>query len=130
MKSRQTKRGQSLRLTALMIEVEQPEGISARKLVLETARHNVLTAYSGKDGLALMRRFPNVDVVIVHTELDRMPFGEVVRGVRQVRKDVPVIVITPRDVEPEGADYVLPSHEPQKLLDLLATEFEAAQDES
>ena len=29
-----------MRLVVLMVEVEQPEGISARKLVLETARHN------------------------------------------------------------------------------------------
>jgi hypothetical protein len=29
-----------------MIEVEQPEGVSSRKLILETARHNVITAYT------------------------------------------------------------------------------------
>jgi hypothetical protein len=27
-----------------MIEIEQPEGLSARKLVLETSKHNVITA--------------------------------------------------------------------------------------
>lgn len=58
------------RLVILMIEVEQPEGVSTRKLVLETARHNVITAYSTDTGLRLLRRFPNVDVVVVHTELD------------------------------------------------------------
>jgi hypothetical protein len=35
-----------MRLVVLMIEVEQPEGVSTRKLVLETARPNVITAYS------------------------------------------------------------------------------------
>lgn len=30
-----------------MIEPEMPESVSARKLVLETAKHNVITAYGG-----------------------------------------------------------------------------------
>jgi hypothetical protein len=34
-----------------MIEVEQPEGVSTRKLVLETARHNVITAYTTDTGI-------------------------------------------------------------------------------
>jgi hypothetical protein len=38
------------RLVVLMIEVEQPEGVSTRKLVLETARHNLITAYTQKTG--------------------------------------------------------------------------------
>jgi hypothetical protein len=41
-----------------MVEVEQPEGIPARKLILEAARHNVITGYNGKDALELLRRFP------------------------------------------------------------------------
>ena len=45
-----------MRLVILMIEVEQPEGISARKLILEAARHNVLTAYSGRVGIELLRQ--------------------------------------------------------------------------
>jgi hypothetical protein len=36
--------GDIVRLVVLMIEVEQPEGVSSRKLILETARHNVITA--------------------------------------------------------------------------------------
>jgi hypothetical protein len=50
-----------------MIEVEQPEGLSTRKLVLETARHNVITAYTAEGGMELLHRFPNVDVIVVHT---------------------------------------------------------------
>jgi hypothetical protein len=42
-----------LRLVVLMIEVEQPEGLSTQKLVLETARHNVITAYTAAVGMKL-----------------------------------------------------------------------------
>lgn len=53
-------------LVILMIEEEQPEGLSARKLVVETVKHNVLTAYNAQDGIDLLRRFPAVDAVLVH----------------------------------------------------------------
>jgi phospholipid N-methyltransferase len=82
-----------------MIEVEQPEGVSTRKLVLETARHNVITAYTKDTGLGLLRRFPNVDVVVVHTELDDSSFEQTIREFKSIRNAVPVIGISPRDMD-------------------------------
>lgn len=116
-----------MRLTILMIEVEQPEGVSSRKLVLEAARHNVLTAYSGKCGLEILNRFPNVDVVVVHTEMQGLSFQETVRELKRTRPDLPVIGISPAaDREQDGADYMLSSYDPQDLLELLAERFEAS----
>jgi hypothetical protein len=109
-----------------MIEVEQPEGLSTRKLVLETARHNVITAYSKNMGSSLLRRFPNVDVIVVHTEVDDVSFKQTIRELKSIRNDVPVIGISPsngRDMD--GADYMLSSHDPHSLLQLLADRFEA-----
>ena len=61
-------------LVILMIEEEQPEGLSARKLVVETVKHNVLTAYNAKEGFDLLKRFPNVDAILVHSrELAKRP---------------------------------------------------------
>lgn len=115
-----------MRLVVLMIEVEQPEGVSTRKLVLETARHNVITAYTTDAGLKLLRRFPNVDVVVVHTELDDFSFEETIRELKKVRIDVSVIGISPgSDRNKDGADYMLSSHDPHALLQLLAERFEA-----
>jgi response regulator RpfG family c-di-GMP phosphodiesterase len=109
-----------------MIEVEQPEGLSTRKLVLETARHNVITAYSTEVGIKLLRRFPNVDVVVVHTELEDFEFKQTIRELKNTRKDVPVIGISPRsDRDMDGADYMISSHDPHALLELLAERFEA-----
>lgn len=120
-----------MRLVVLMIEVEQPEGISTRKLILETARHNVITAYSKNGGTELLRRFPNVDVAVVHTELEDSSFEETVRELKSIRTDLPVVGVTPRpDRGNEGADYLIASHDPQALLDLLAKEFEASLSDS
>lgn len=116
-----------MRLVVLMIEVEQAEGISTRKLVLETSRHNVITAYTKDAGAELLRRFPNVDVAVVHTELDDASFEETVRELKGIRGSLPVIGVTPRnDVGKDGADYLIPSHDPQALLSLLAEKFEAS----
>ena len=116
-----------MRLVVLMIEVEQPEGISSRKLILEAARHNVITAYSGKVGLELLRRFPNVDVAVIHTELDGPTFEETVSEIKAVRPDLTVIGISPvNHRQAQGADYLLSSYDPQELLRLLAKRFEAS----
>ncbi len=109
-------------LVILMIESEQPEGISSRKLVVETAKHNVITAYQPETGIALLRRFPDIDAVLIHaTVLDHLPL---IPQVREINPDVPIIVATPRPADHyEGATYTVPSHAPQQLLDLLARVF-------
>ncbi len=116
-----------MRLVVLMIEVEQPEGLSARKLVLETSKHNVLTAYSGLSGIDLLERFPNVDVVVVHVDVSDEPFESVVQAVRRIRPDVPVIALSPIGIlNLPGVNYVIPSHEPQAILKVLADHFYAS----
>jgi hypothetical protein len=76
-----------VRLVILMIDVEQPEGVSSRKLILETARHNVITVYGGGVGLELLRRFPNVDAAVVHTEVADPSFKKIVR---ELKRFVPI----------------------------------------
>lgn len=103
----------------LMIEEEQPEGLSARKLVVETAKHNVLTAYNAKDGLDLLRRFPNVDMVMVHAGLlSKIP--NLLADVRALCDAKPIILASPYadDARPD-ADYVVDSHKPHDLIRLL-----------
>jgi len=116
-----------IRLVVLMVEVEQPEGISSRKLVLETARHNVLTAYSGDGAVSLLERFPNVDLAIIHTELEGKEFESTVSRLKEMRPDLYIVAISPVDPgKLEGVNTVLPSHDPQELLEFLAKRFEAA----
>ena len=116
-----------MRVIVLMIEIEQPEGLSARKLVLETSKHNVITAYGGVMGISLLRRFPNVDAVVVHLDVQDQPFADVIRQVREIRPNVPIIALSPvGKLVLEGVDYVIPSHEPQAILKVLADHFNAS----
>ncbi|MHB1936645.1 MAG: response regulator [Acidobacteriaceae bacterium] len=116
-----------MRVIVLMIEIEQPEGLSARKLVLETSKHNVITAYNGSQGLQLFKRFPSVDAVVVHVDVQDIPFSEVVRRIREIRPNVPIIALSPiGNLVLPGVDYVIPSHEPQAILQVLADHFNAS----
>jgi response regulator RpfG family c-di-GMP phosphodiesterase len=106
-------------LVILMIEEEQPEGLSARKLVVETAKHNVVTAYNAKDGIDLLRRFPAVDAIMVHARLlGTTP--DLLQQVSSLSPGKPIILASPYadDSRPE-ANYVVDSHRPHDLVRLL-----------
>ena len=108
-------------IVVLMMEEEQPEGLSARKLVVETAKHNVLTAYTLSDGLDLLHRFPNVDVIMVHSHLlEQKP--DLLGEVKKTCPGKPIILATPfaHDTRPE-ADFVVDSHKPHDLVQLFSS---------
>lgn len=108
-------------LVILMMEEEQPEGLSARKLVVETAKHNVLTAYTLEGGLDLLHRFPNVDIIMVHARLlEQDP--DLLEQVRKMCPEKPIILATPfaSETRPE-VNYVVDSHRPHDLLTLLSS---------
>lgn len=106
-----------MKFVVLMIELEQPEGVSARKLTLETAKYNVLTAYSGHYGLDLFRRFPNIDAAVVYTAMEDVSFERIVSELQAIRPGLPIIAICPSpDGFAGGADYSISSHDPELLL--------------
>ena len=108
--------------TILMVEPEMPESVSARKLVVETAKHNVITAYGGIEGLPLLKRFPAVDAVFLHSELNDYDCAKVAKQIRAANPTIPIVVLSPTGhtrCGPEISD-VLPSHEPNRILDYLA----------
>ena len=111
-------------LVILMIEAEQPEGLSARKLVVETAKHNVLTAYTIESGLNLLRRFPHVDAVLVHGScIAEEP--AILSTVRKQAPGVPIILATPfGELRSQHADFVIDSHNPHEILRLLGGEIQ------
>lgn len=112
-------------LVVLMMEEEQPEGLSSRKLVVETAKHNVLTAYSADQGMKLLRRFQKVDAVVVHHGLIERNPG-LLAEIRNVDAGLPIIVADPvsgRKIA--GADYVADSHNPTAVLTILREKITA-----
>jgi hypothetical protein len=112
----------------LVIEREYPGNISARKLVIETEKMNVISCYSAAEGIATLRRFPGVDGVVLCADVTDMPCGAAAAELKRVlaaqpqadRVKVPLIVLSPSGHEScDAADRRLSSHEPQELLEVL-----------
>jgi DNA-binding response OmpR family regulator len=101
-----------------MAEPESEDGISARKLVLETGKFNVITAYSTREALEELELFPKINAVILHCELLDKP-DQIATAAKKRNPKMQVIALSPRTTRVKDADHHLSSHEPQELLNLL-----------
>jgi DNA-binding NtrC family response regulator len=105
----------------LVIDPEYPGSISTRKLVIETAKFNVLTAYSGREGVEMLRLFPAIHGVVMDEDLQDLPCHSLVAALKAINPVLPVIVVSgPKGKRCAGADYHLESFDPRKLLEILA----------
>jgi hypothetical protein len=71
------------RPTILVAETELSQALSVRKLVLESAKYNVLTAHSTDEALDIFQMFPNVNVVVLVMD-GRIVCELVARSIKQV----------------------------------------------
>ncbi len=104
----------------LVIDREFPGSISTRKLVIETAKFNVLTAYSGVEAREVFDRFPAITGVVLDSGLDDVPCKDLVREMKEKQPKLPIILIgAPGSIDCPEADFRLESFMPSKLLDIL-----------
>jgi CheY-like chemotaxis protein len=104
----------------LVIDHEFPDSISTRKLVLETAKYNVLTAYSGTEAIETFKLYPNVTGIVMNEAVTGMDCSALVKELRAIRSDVLLIVTSSRGVtDCVMADHQLDNFDPASLLKLL-----------
>lgn len=104
----------------LVIDREFPGNISTRKLVIETALLNVITAYSAEEGLETLMRFPRVDGVVLDSELLGQSCERLIEKLRKIRTDLPIVTVSPNGQDRCGLeDYHASSYDPRELLDQL-----------
>ena len=89
-----------LRPCFLVVDREFAGSISTRKLVIETAKFNVITAYDYEEGLATLERFPNVDGVVITA--DRT--GDPEAFLKLVRDRYPSVKRVLTGESPEGGE--------------------------
>ena len=107
----------------LVIDPPDPESLSTRKLVLESAMFNVLTAFSAEEGKELIHHMP-VQAMIVHERaFVESEAGEVIAELKRIRPQTPVIILSPNPSPVDGADHVLSSHDPIELVRTLRKMF-------
>jgi len=104
----------------LVIDRETSSGISTRKLIIETAKFNVVTAYSSKEAIETLKKYPSLDGVVLDAGMEDMPAEELMASLKQLQPKITVILVcTPRSAPCQGADHTLESFDPRRLLALL-----------
>jgi len=104
----------------LVVDQEHASSLSTRKLVLETAKYNVITAYSAKEAVEILKRFPAVDGAIVDSTVDDIPCDELAKILKSVQPNLRVIAICPPGRgHCETADHVVSSFQPAPLLEMM-----------
>ncbi|HKO20839.1 MAG TPA: hypothetical protein VJU82_18340 [Acidobacteriaceae bacterium] len=103
----------------LVIDPEHSGSISTRKLVIESAKLNVITAYSGAEAIETVKKYPAVDGVVCNSEVRDIPLPKLIATIRELIPTVPVITVGPGiDVSPRP-DYHVESFDPRQLLNAL-----------
>lgn len=104
----------------LVIDHEYSGSISTRKLVIETAKFNVLTAYSAGEALETLTKFPALDGIVLDADMPDMPCSELIHRLKKLAPAIPTIAVgMSREGICEDVDYQLESFDPKRLLDLL-----------
>ncbi|MHB1700732.1 MAG: response regulator [Acidobacteriaceae bacterium] len=81
-------------------------GLKVRRMVLEHAGYQVLTASSGEEGLEVFAANP-VELVVLDYAMPGLTGGEVAARMRQIKPEVPIILLSAYvDLGPEVASLV------------------------
>jgi CheY-like chemotaxis protein len=104
----------------IVVDREYAANISTRKLIIETAKFNVITAYSGREAIETVERFPAVDGVVMDGGVRDMPAADVIHQIKKRYPKIPVILIcAPGPNDCREADHHLEFFDPASLLELL-----------
>ncbi len=106
-----------LRPCFLVIDREYSGSISSRKLVIETAKFNVITAYSGAEAIQALEKFPRVDGVVLDVSITDVPCGELIQRLKQMQPRLTIIAVGKHGCY--GADHSVESFNPKHLLDMV-----------
>jgi len=110
-------KGNGHRLAFLVVEAEPAQRLSTRKLLLESAKHNVLTVYSPEEGVRMFRRFPHVDLVAVDGGFGAAACTKLVKALRAQNKNIRIVAFVPNtSMRCDWADETTGSHDPAGLL--------------
>jgi CheY-like chemotaxis protein len=72
---------------------DEPVGLHVRKMLLERAGYRVFTALDGPKGLEIFAREP-IQAVVLDFAMPGMSGGEVANSMRQVKPEVPILMLS------------------------------------
>ncbi len=113
----------------LIVDPPVDGGISSRKLVLESAKFNVIATYSCDEALATLERFPRVHAVVLNAILHEHECASLLHDIRE-KYPVPVRLLVGHVERAEtlDADYFVDNYSPRVLLETLHRVFPPEQE--
>ncbi len=106
----------AIRPALIVAEQEPAQALSVRKLVLETAKFNVLTAHTTREAIDTFQSFPNASAIIA-VEGNNIDCELITRTIKEATPKIPVLILSGRaGFKVPQADYHISSHEPEELL--------------
>jgi CheY-like chemotaxis protein len=95
---------------------DEAVGLQVRRILLERAGYEVLTAQDGFTGIQIFADHP-IDAVVLDYSMPGMHGGEVAKQMRQTKPDVPILLLSA---------YVGLPEEVSSLVDIYMTKGEGA----
>lgn len=109
-----------LRPCFLVIDKEYSGSISTRKLIIETAKFNVITAYSGAEAIETLAVFPAVNGIVLDAGIPDIPAPELCKRLKEMKPGVPIVLIgRPGKDRAPLADHYVESFDPAAVLQVL-----------
>src|SRR5438309_4387381 len=125
----QREQGENVSGKKVLIVDDDVRNIFALTSVLESYGLDVLYAENGRDGIAVLDRHPDVDVVLMDVMMPEMDGYETMRAIRRdpAHKALPIIAITAKALKDDrekciqagASDYLPKPVEADKLLELI-----------
>jgi CheY-like chemotaxis protein len=105
----------------LILDNDFPGSISSRKLVIESAKLNVITTYSTAEAIETLERYPNVDGVVIDVQLNgHLTCRQVIEKLREIHSSIPIITVSASGHDPcDGEQHHVSSYDPRQLLTVL-----------
>jgi DNA-binding NtrC family response regulator len=112
-----------MRPILLVVDPPDPETLSTRKLILESQKYNVLTAFTGPEAKEIAERVP-INAVVLHERVKGGDSRELAAELKSVRPQSPIWMVAPQPhIHVPNVDQVLSSFEPLALVTLAERTF-------
>jgi DNA-binding NtrC family response regulator len=112
-----------MRPILLVVDPPDPEALSTRKLILESQKYNVLTAFTGPEAKEIAQRVP-INAVVLHERVQDGDSAGLAAELKRVRPEIPIWMVAPQPlITVPNVDRVLSSFDPLALVTLAERTF-------
>jgi hypothetical protein len=109
-----------VRPTVIVVDVITPNALSDLKLVIETAKFNVLTAFNSGEALATARKY-DVDAFVIDSVILDVHPNELTQELRRLYPAKLLVLVG--DDSQDGVDAVIPQGNPALVVEYLMQKF-------